>query len=244
MLFCGDCLDLMSNIEDQSIDLILTDLPYSTTRCEWDVIIPFDLLWHQYNRIIKPNCAIVLTACQPFTTLLIASNIKNYKYNWIWKKDNVTGFLNAKKRPMKQTEDVCVFNSTFYYPQGLIEINKERKNDKSKQAKDRNKTERNGGVLGDGWLQRYCNYPKEIIEIKGVPKKERIHPTQKPVDLMKYLIETYTKEGGTVLDSCAGVGTTGVAAIETNRNYILMEKDENFYKIMEERLKNCLKDQK
>ncbi len=224
-LYHGDCLELMKDIDDKSIDMILCDLPYGTTACKWDVIIPFEPLWEQYNRIIKDNGAIVLTASQPFTTKLIISNIKNFKYSWIWKKSKPTGFLNAKKQPLKTFEDICVFYSKQcnYNPQGIISTNKLV-----------SRTNRgNYGECSKTTLQEATGYPKNILEF---PSITGIHPTQKPVALFEYLIKTYTNEGDLVLDNCAGSGTTAIACINTNRNYILMEKEEKYCEIIRKRI--------
>lgn len=221
----GDCLELMQQIPDASIDMILCDLPYGTTQCKWDTIIPFDKLWAQYERIIKDNGAIVLTASQPFTTVLIGSNLNKFSYTWYWKKRPVN-FLNAKKQPLRNIEDILIFNTPkTYNPQGLIKCNKINKRS--------NSTETNG-AHGNINLSEFTNYPSQVLEITS--GERGLHPTQKPVALFEYLIKTYTNEGDVVLDNCAGSGTTGEACINTNRNYILMEKEEKYFDIINDRL--------
>ena len=233
-LLNGDCLGLMKDIPDCSIDMILADLPYGTTACKWDDIIPFDLLWEQYERVIKDDGAIVLTASQPFTTKLIASNYKMFRYNWVWEKSYSTGFMNANKMPLKNIEDVLVFYKRLptYNPQGIIEVNK-----KQVRKKDKKTTIYSDMGLKEGtYTQKYTNYPKQII--KTTTKEKTIHPTQKPVELFEYLIKTYTNEGDTVLDNVMGSGTTGVACLNTNRNFIGMELDETYFSIAKERIEN------
>ena len=233
----GDCLEVMKDIPDKSIDMILADLPYGTTACKWDTIIPFEPLWEQYKRIIKDNGAIVLTASQPFTSALVMSNVKMFKYCWYWIK-NSTGFLNAKKMPMKSVEDVCVFynNLPTYNPQNLIKIDKPKTNHNSKARKEesgKGLSTHNGGRLTKDYIQEYSNYPKQDIHF---PNDKGLHPTQKPVALFEYLIKTYTNEGDLVLDNVAGSGTTGVACKNLNRNYILIEKEQKYIDIINKRL--------
>ena len=228
----GDCLEMMNAIADKSIDLILCDLPYGTTACKWDSIIPFDLLWKQYHRISKENTPIVLFAAQPFTTKLIQSNFKNYRYNWYWKKKNVTGFSYARFQPMRCVEDICVFYKKMptYNPQGLIKVENPR-------LRKGHKT--NGGVYDSEYLSNayktlFTNYPKHLIEF---PKdKQNFHPTQKPIALLEYLIKTYTNEGETVLDNCMGSGSTGVACLNTKRKFIGIEKDNKYFETAKQRI--------
>lgn len=231
-LFKGDCLDIMNGIKDGSVDMILCDLPYGTTACKWDSIIPFKPLWEQYERIIKDNGAIVLFASQPFTSQLINSNINKFRYNWIWEKSYTTGFMNANKMPLKSFEDICVFYKKLptYNPQGIVEINK-----KQVRKKDKESTIYNDMGLKDGeYTQKFTNYPKDII--KTSKKETGLHPTQKPVELLEYLIKTYTNEGETVLDNTMGSGTTGVACKNLNRNFIGIELDEKYFNIAKERI--------
>jgi site-specific DNA-methyltransferase (adenine-specific) len=235
-IYLGDCLDLMSNIDDKSVDMILCDLPYGTTACKWDSIIPFEPLWNQYKRIIKDNGTIVLTSMQPFTSALVMSNIKMFKYDWIWKKPKGTGHLNAKKQPLRDKEDILVFakGQTKYNPQFS-----EGKPYKNKAGKNHSGTNSRTDSYGKYSDFRYDNpgkrYPKQVIEC-GVVERGTLHPTQKPVELFEYLIRTYTDENDLVLDNCAGSGTTGVACKNLNRNYILMEKDPSYFEIAKNRL--------
>lgn len=203
-LYKGNCLEIMDNIPDKSVDLILCDLPYGTTDCKWDIIIPFDLLWKHYNRVIKDNGAIVLFSAQPFTTKLIHSNLKNFKYCWYWLKNNATGFCFAKFQPMRKIEDVCVFYKKMptYNPQGLIEI----KNPKVRQKRLPKDSVYKSSTLMKPHVSKYKNYPKNILDFNH--DNNRVHPTQKPVKLLEYLIKTYTNEGETVLDNCMGSGST------------------------------------
>jgi len=227
----GDCLEVMKEIPDGCIDMILCDLPYGTTQNKWDYLIDLPSLWAQYERIIKDNGAIVLTAAQPFTSFLIVSNIELYKYCWVWQKGKPTGHLNAKKQPMRETEDICVFykEQCLYNPQGTIPTNK--------QVKITNKG--NYGECSKETTQTVTNYPTTIISFKSEGKN--FHPTQKPVDLFEYLIKTYTNENDLILDNCAGSGTTAVAAINTNRKFVLIEQDENYFNLANERITNHIK---
>lgn len=230
----GNCLEVMKEIKDKTIDMVLCDLPYGTTDCKWDSIIPFEPLWEQYKRIVKDNGAIVLFSAQPFTTALINSNLKQYRYNWYWKKNNVTGGIFCKYQPMRCVEDICVFYKRMpvYNPQGLKKLHKpiHHKAVKSNILKEKKNPS----------LQEYTGYPKHLLEFDGVniSSDERVHPTQKPVALLEYLIKTYTNEGETVLDNCMGSGSTGVACVNTNRKFIGIELDNTYFNIAEERIKN------
>lgn len=232
----GDCLELMKDIPDKSIDMILCDLPYGTTACKWDNIIPFEPLWEQYNRIIKDNGAIVLFGSEPFSSKLRISNTKYYKYDWIWHKTKAQGFLNAKKMPLKNFENIIVFykKQPNYHPQGLISgnYNNDRPSKVNKSQEDVYGKERNFGV------SKYGNYPKTIISFSNVSRKGHFHPTQKPVELLEYLIKTYTNEGDVVLDNCMGSGSTGVACVNTNRNFIGIELDEKYFEIAKNRIED------
>lgn len=232
-VYYGDCLSLMDKIDDKSIDMILCDLPYGTTACKWDTTIPFDPLWEQYKRIRKDNCAIVLTGREPFTSIMISSNLKEYKHKWVWNKKQSGSFQNAKYMPLQIDEDIIVFckNKVNYYP-----IMRKGKMRKRGGAKEKSR------VVGSGLKDGYENYsdlyyPTNIIELAN-PRINKLHPTQKPVELFEYLIKTYTNEGDVVLDNCAGSGTTGVACVNTNRNYIMMEKDKKYYDIICDRMNN------
>lgn len=233
----GDCLELMKDIEDKSIDMILCDLPYGTTKNKWDVIIPFIPLWAQYSRIIKNNGAIVLFGSQPFTSELILSNRKMFRYSLVWQKTSPTGHLNAKKMHLRAHEDICVFykKSPVYNPQKTT--GHKRKVSTSEHKRDCVKTS-NYGEHGLTSYDSTERYPISILKYKTDKQKLAIHSTQKPVALFKNLIQTYTNEGEVVLDNCAGSGTTGVACEECNRNYILMENDIDSYVKMTNRLKH------
>ena len=226
-LMQGDCLEAMKEIPDGSVDLVLTDPPYGTTACKWDSIIPLEPMWEQLKRVIKPNGAIVMTASQPFTSILGASNIKDLRYSWVWEKTAATGHLNAKRMPMKNAEDVLVFYSKqpTYNPQDLKPLNKivRRGNNGDCYGKSGNKN-----------FQEFTNYPRTIQKFSSEGKT--VHPTQKPVALMEYLIKTYTNEGETVLDFAMGSGTTGVAAKNLNRSFIGIELDETYFNIAKERI--------
>lgn len=228
----------MREIETGSVDMILCDLPYGTTSCKWDSIIPFDELWEQYDRIIKDNGAIILTADEPFTSQLINSNIKNFRYKWIWEKPYSTGFMNANKMPLKNVEDVLVFYKRLplYNPQGVKPINK-----KQIRKKDKETTIYNDMGLKEGeYTQKFTNYPKQII--KTSKKDTGFHPTQKPTELFEYIIKTYTNEGETVLDNCIGSGTTAVACINTGRSFIGIEKETEYIEIANKRIEEARKE--
>jgi len=226
----GDCLQVMKDIPDKSIDMILCDLPYGTTGNKWDVVIPFEPLWEQYNRVIKDNGAIVLTASQPFTSVLITSNLKMFKYNWVWEKSRFANQMLAKYQPLKIHEDVCVFSKKthVYNPLGLIEVNKTTK--QGTKVSDNN----GGGNRKKQYIQTHTNYPRSVIKFKSQGKT--VHPTQKPVPLFEYLIKTYTNENETVLDNCIGSGTTAVACLNANRNFIGIELEQTYVDIANERI--------
>ena len=251
-LLHGDCLELMKNIKDKSIDMILCDLPYGTTSCKWDSIIPFETLWEQYKRIIKDNGAIVLFGQQPFTTLLISSNINEFRHNIVWHKDKCANFIHAKNQPRKTTEDIIVFskegsgfvhnskNKCTYNPQMVSR----------KPRKQMKETKRSENIIeirgkscafkqGEDFIPDK-SYPENIVYFK-TEHKNRLHPTQKPVALLEYLIKTYTNEDEVVLDNCMGSGSTGVACININRNFIGMEKDEKYFEIAKDRIEKHLK---
>lgn len=221
----GDCLELMKDVPCGSVDMILCDLPYGTTACKWDTIIPFAPLWEQYKRIIKPNGAIVLTASQPFTSALVMSNISNFKYSWIWDKSSVSNPQLAKHQPLKSHEEIHVFSyhTHNYYPQGLQPYTRKRKADSSSL----------GHCVRKDYIQINTSYPKSIINISV---ERGLHPTQKPVALFEYLIKTYTNEGETVMDNCAGSGTTAIACLNTNRNYIVMEREPQYFQTITDRI--------
>jgi site-specific DNA-methyltransferase (adenine-specific) len=232
----GDCLEVMKGIPDGVIDMILADLPYGTTDNKWDSAIPVMALWARYKRIIKPNGAIVLTAMQPFTTTLISSNLSWFKYSWVWDKANPTGFLNAKKQPLRVTEDVLVFyrRRCVYNPE------------KETRGKPRNKGRNKPGMTasyGETNDNQYSfnneYYPTNLIRISNANRSSRLHPTQKPTDLFEYLIRTYTNEGDIVLDNTIGSGTTAVAAINTNRRFVGIELDAEYCEIARKRVNDA-----
>ena len=230
----GDCLEEMPKLADKSIDMILCDLPYGTTACKWDTIIPFEPLWAQYKRIIKDNGAIVLTASQPFTSALVMSNPGWFKYSWVWNKVHAVGFQIAKYRPMQQHEDVLVFGSgkVTYNP---IMTDRPKKRE-SKLYGNSDVSPLKYVHFRDRTYTQW--YPKSILEFSGADHSKMLHPTQKPVALFEYLIRTYTNEGDTVLDNCAGSGTTGIACLNTRRKFILIEKDAGYCDIIRNRIAN------
>lgn len=238
-LMLGDCLERMKEIPDGSIDAIITDPPYGTTACKWDSIIHLEPMWEQLKRIIKPNRAIVMTASQPFTITLIASNMKMFKYCWVWRKERGTGFQVAKFRPMIETEDCVVFcngkGKIYTYNPQMIKLDKPKKENYAASKSGSNPL----AHIKNGERIATHRYPKNIIEISR--DKERVHPTQKPVSLMEYLIKTYTNEGDTVLDFTMGSGSTGVAAVNTNRNFIGIELDEGYFDIADKRITDAYK---
>ena len=242
-LLHGDCLELMAQIPDGSVDMVLCDLPYGTTACKWDSVIPFDPLWAHYKRVIKRNGAVVLTASQPFTTALGASNLEWLRYSWYWRKTRATGHLNAKKMPMKDIEDVLVFYARppTYNPQGLAALGKVQKNSASHIARGVSSDPTSvvtGGITRGTYVQEATGYPRQVLDFPS--EGNTVHPTQKPVALMEYLIRTYTNEGETVLDNCMGSGTTGVACANTGRNFIGIEKDDKYFAIAKARIEAAL----
>lgn len=237
-IYHGDCLELMPLISDSSIDMILCDLPYGTTACKWDTIIPFDKLWEQYERIIKPNAAIVLTASQPFTSALVMSNINLFRYEFVWNKTKSSGFQNAKIIPMKKHENVLVFykNKPTYNQQNLIKLDKPIKS-----GRIRSTNEHKLGVAGKpDYHTEYTGYQDSQLNFANPSGKGHLHPTQKPIPLFEYLIKIYTNEGDLVLDNCIGSGTTAIACKQTNRNFIGIEKDKNYFDIANKRLSETL----
>jgi site-specific DNA-methyltransferase (adenine-specific) len=243
-IYNEDCLQGMKRIQDASIDMILCDLPYGVTDCKWDSVIPFDLLWEQYERIIKKNGAVILFGIEPFSTKLRLSNLSLYKYDWIWLKSKVTGFVHAKNSPMRKHENISVFSKApighkstlkekrmIYNPQNLLE------------KKEHNKTlKKFGGTIGKrpshkkNYISEYTNYPTSVLEFASDSK---LHPTQKPVALCEYLIKTYTNENDIVLDNCIGSGTTAIACINTNRNFIGFEIEKKYADIANKRIEQA-----
>ena len=229
-LLQGDCLELMKDIPDGSVDMILCDLPYGITKCKWDSVIPFDALWEQYNRVIKDNGAIVLFAQGVFTHKLAMSNIAHYKYEWIWRKSFATGFLNSKRIPLRAHENILVFykNPPTYNPQFTQGKPYKTKNGALSPVYDKNFA--SVETVSDG-----RRYPIDVLDFKI---EKGLHPTQKPVALLEYLIKTYTNEGDTVMDNCMGSGSSGVSCVNTNRNFIGMELDKTYFDIAKERIEN------
>lgn len=246
-LYCGDCLAVMPSIPDSSIDLILCDLPYGTSVVhKWNKTLPLEKLWKEYERIIKPNGVICLFGTQPFTSQLICSNIKLFRYLWLWKKETPTGFLNANYKPLNAIEEIAVFskakvgslskNPIPYHPPTLKAIDKTKTNKAGNTWRSAMgyKSEHNQLNSGTEYVQKFTNYPTTILEYAR--EKEQIHPTQKPTDLLEFLIQTYTNENDVVLDNCMGSGSTGVACINTNRRFIGIEKERYYYDLARSRI--------
>lgn len=230
----GDCLEIMKQIPDKSIDMVLCDLPYGTTQCKWDTVIPFAPLWEQYARICIG--AVVLTGSEPFSSLLRVSNLSLFKYDWIWEKSKATGHLDANRRPLKKHEIISVFgNLSIYNPQGLVVKEKPTISKGDRGKKGVGSSGECYGLANKDAIQTHYNYPKSIIPF-NVDMKAEFHPTQKPVALFEYLIKTYTNPGDTVLDNCIGSGTTAIACINTGRNFIGIEKEEKYVKIAQDRV--------
>lgn len=247
-LMHGDCLDLMQLIPNESVDLILCDLPYGTTACAWDSVIPFEDLWAAYSRIIKPCAVIALTASQPFTSALTMSNTDWFRYSWTWVKNSAGGFAQAKNKPMPKHEDVLIFSSgktghvmqcknrMNYFPQGLTPCGKTMRNTHGEKARESAFGKR--ANARESYVQEFTGYPDSVLQF--AVQRDGAHPTQKPVALMEYLIKTYTLAGAAVLDNCMGSGTTGVAARRTGRKFIGIEQDEKYFSIAEQRIRDAL----
>lgn len=243
-LMLGDCLERMKEIPSGSVDMILADPPYGTTACKWDSVIPLEPMWAELKRIIKPNGAIVLFGIEPFSSVMRTSNISMYKYDWVWVKSKKTGFTNAKNRPLSNYENVMIFSEGTvancspkrmpYFPQGLLPLNKIRKGDKNKSKGDSVGHSYYRPSQSSDYIQEYTNFPVNVLNFSNEGKT--VHPTQKPVALMEYLIKTYTSEGETVLDATMGSGSTGVAAMNTNRKFIGIEKDEGYFEVAKNRI--------
>jgi len=239
-LIKGECLEVMDKLieEGVKVDAIITDPPYGTTACKWDSVIPFDKMWLRLNKLIKPNGAIVLFGSEPFSSALRMSNIKNYKYDWYWRKNKKTNFANSKRQPLRDTECVSVFSKkqAVYNPQGIVRIDKKRIRVKPKNETI-NAGENDGSLCGE-YVQEFTGYPSQSIDFKCATKT--VHPTQKPVSLMEYLIKTYTNENETVLDFTMGSGTTILAAKNLNRRGIGIELDEKYFEIAQKRINGTL----
>lgn len=234
-IYNEDCIAGMSRYPDRSIDMILCDLPYGMTDCRWDSVLPLGQLWEQYLRIIKPNGAIALTSCQPFTTKLISSNPKHFKYCWYWYKNMVTGFANAKKQPLRCVEEICIFyqKQPVYNPQGIMILDHPVKNCGKKDS-SRNDNVYKVSTLSKDTETYVTHYPRQVLEMKC--QREGLHPTQKPVELFEYLIRTYTNPGELVLDNCMGSGTTAIACLNAGRNYTGFEWERQYYETIRERI--------
>lgn len=234
-LFQGDCLEIMKNIPDKSVDMVFCDLPYGTTACKWDTVIPFDELWEQYKRIIKEDGVIALFGAEPFSSNLRMSNLKMYKYDWVWVKSRNSNPSLAKSQPLRHYENIIIFGNkkVRYYPQMTEgEEYKTRKGAGGRFAGNKvNKSEQKVE-------KRTQRYPKNVIEFKSCYPNETVHPTQKPVELLEYLIKTYTQEEEIILDNCMGSGSTGVAALNTNRKFIGIELDNNYFDIAKKRIES------
>ena len=241
MLYNGDCIEVLSNIETDSIDMLFVDLPYGTTKCKWDICIPLDKLWEQYNRVCKINAAMVFTSAQPFTSVLISSNIKNFKYTWVWEKSKASGYLNAKKMPMKAHEDICVFyrKPPVYNPQMW-----------QGQPYNKGKAHRPTEVYGKQVATLVKNdsgmrYPRTVQYFKTAESEGKTtHPTQKPVALCEYFIKTYSNEGDTILDNTMGTGATGVAAVKNSRNFVGIELEKKYFEIARGKIEKYLDKEK
>ena len=232
-IYNEDCLEGMKNIDSESIDMILCDLPYGTTACKWDVIIPFEKLWEQYKRIIKPNGAIVLTGSQPFTSKLVCSNLDMFRYEWIWNKSKATLFQNCNKMPMKKHENVLVFyqKAPIYNPQ----FEKCQPYTRNTNSLRKISGFLNNTMITASIINKETRHPTTVVSFDN-GNQNRLHPTQKPVALFEYLIKTYTNEGDLVLDNCMGSGTTAIACMNTTRNFIGFELDKTYYEICLKRI--------
>ena len=247
-LLLGDCLELMKDIPDGSVDLVLTDPPYNTTSCAWDSLIPFEPMWKELKRIIKPNKAILLFGQEPFSSALRLSNLEMYKYDWYWRKSRPSGFTNAKLKPLKDIEIISVFSTGMtangskknmpYFPQGLETVNKEWSRPKKYMQGDKGVNPARESHSLTRVIEKQ-GYPRQVLDYAN-SNKDVLHPTQKPVDLCLYLIETYSTEGETVLDFTMGSGTTGVACVSTNRKFIGIEQDTGYFKVAEERIQKAV----
>jgi site-specific DNA-methyltransferase (adenine-specific) len=249
-IYNEDCLEGMKRIPDGSVDMILCDLPYGTTACKWDNVIPFEPLWTEYKRLIKDNGAICLFSSQPFTTKLINSNFDMFKYCWYWKKSKPNGWQHSKNKPMTAIEEVCVFSKApmghisllgdkrmRYYPQGITSIG----NKTISKVKHGRTMGARPNQIGKEY-EAFTGFPHNVLEYPNIVGKQALHPTQKPVELMEYLIRTYTNESELVLDNCMGSGTTAIACINTNRNYIGFELDKHYCDIANERIQKAMQD--
>lgn len=230
----GDCLEIMQEIPTGSVDMVLCDLPYGTTDCKWDIVIPFEPLWEQYHRVTKERAAVVLFAAQPFTTALISSNRRQFRYCWYWKKNNKTGGNFSHVQPMRCVEDIAVFykKAPTYNAQGLVAMKEPVMKKPVKTPDGVYKARKNGNV------KKYTGWPHHLLEFgnEAASNRNRLHPTQKPVKLLEYLVKTYTNPGEVVLDNCMGSGSTGVACLNTGRRFIGIEKDPHYFETAKQRI--------
>lgn len=249
-LMLGDCLEKMKEIPDGSVDLVLTDPPYGTTACKWDAVIPFEPMWAHVKRVLKKNGAAVLFGQEPFSSLLRVSNISDFKYDWYWRKSRPSGFTNAKLKPLKDIEVVTVFSSGMtangsksnmpYFPQGLEDANVEWSRPRVYEGSDRGVSPSRKNHKLNRVIEK-AGYPRQVLDFAN-PNKDVLHPTQKPVALMEYLIRTYTNEGETVLDFTMGSGTTGVACVNAGRKFIGIERDQGYFSIAEKRIAGSMRE--
>lgn len=234
-LWHGNCLELMKHVPDQTVDMILVDPPYGMTKNEWDHVLPFDQLWTHYNRVIKDHGAILIFSQMPFSAYVVVSNPSMFRYEWIWQKSKATNFMNAKKMPLKAHENILVFYKKIptYNPQGIIsgvsfKTGRSRKGDSRNYGKT--------GCSNPNYVQTICNYPRDILSFANPSNVGHLHPTEKPVQLLEYLIRTYTQPGETVLDNCMGSGSTAIACINCERSFIGMEVESQYFKIAVDRI--------
>lgn len=247
-LMMGDCLELMADIPDGSVDMILCDLPYGTTACKWDSVIPFGPLWAHYRRVIKGNCAIVLFGQEPFSSKLRLSAVDDFKYDFYWRKSRPTGFTCAKLRPLKDVEVISVFSrgatangssrNMPYNPQGLVKVDKKWRRPKGYVGADPDVSFKRDSHSLDRVIE-FEGYPRQILEFPN-PNNDQVHPTQKPVALMEYLIKTYTNPGDVVMDNCMGSGTTGVACINADRRFVGIERDPEYFNVSQVRITEAM----
>lgn len=236
-LIRGDCIEEMQNLGEDSVDMVFADLPYGATGCSWDTVIPYELLWPQYERIAKKNAALVFTGTQPFASMLVASNVKNFLYDWTWNKKIGTNFQKVKVRPLRVTEQVMVFSygKPLYQPQGLVKLDKPKVlSNKGKAGKLAHMTSEK---VRSHYTQEYTNYPRTLLEFNP---ERGLHPTQKPVSLVEYFIRTYTQENDVVMDNTMGSGTTAIACINSNRRFVGIEMDEDYFSVVVQRCEEAL----
>lgn len=241
-LYNGDCLAEMNHIYDHSVDMILCDLPYGTTHCAWDILIPFNQLWAQYSRIAKKNAAIVLFGSEPFSSYLRLSNIKDYRYDLVWEKESITNFMQVKRRFGKTIEMISIFykEQPVYNPQMVVHTGKPSSNKPKIKSNQSLTTVDSENFQIKPYIDNGLRYPRDVLRFNRVPKTKTVHPTQKPVELLEFLIKSFTNRGDFVLDNCMGSGSTGVACMNTHRNFIGIELDEQYFSIAEQRIRESM----